>query len=161
MIKKEVKKMNWNGRDTALFLQQKEYIDTAIVPVMPADFGPGMIQAAEQHEFIQLLVTFLEKQFKGRLLVTPPYAYLPDRDESVNDAAEWTGRLKKAGFKHIFLFTSDSKWKEWEKETGAAVIWVPSVPLGDMEESMKYSLIENQAKQIVNIIVRKWQESVS
>ncbi|OLN23517.1 hypothetical protein BTO30_04490 [Domibacillus antri] len=153
--------MNWNGKDTALFLQQKEYIDTAIVPVVPADFSPAMTQAAEQYEFIQLLVTFLEKQFKGRLLVTPPYAYLPDRDEKVNDAAEWAERLKAAGFKHIFFFTSGSAWRQEEEKTGASVIWVPSVPLGDMEDTVKYSLIENQAKQIVNIIVQKWQESAS
>ncbi|OMP65939.1 YpiF family protein [Domibacillus epiphyticus] len=153
--------MNWNGKDTALFLQQKEYIDTAIVPLIPADFGPGMIHAAEQNEFIQLLVAFLEKQFKGRLLVTPANAYLPDRAEKVADAAQWADRLKETGFKHIFFFTSDSSWRQEEENVSGSVIWIPSVPLGDMEDSMKYSLIENQAKQIVNIIVQKWQANLS
>lgn len=150
--------MNWNGKDTALFTQQKEYIDTAIVPLVSADFGQGIIQSAEQYEFIQLLVTFIEKQFKGRLLVTPPHSYLPEQSTKETETAKWARKLQEAGFTHIFFFTSDSFWRGLEEKLGASVIWVPSVPLGDMEDGIKYSLIENQAKQIVNIIVEKWQE---
>ncbi len=150
--------MNWNGKDAALFTQQKEYIDTAVVPFVSVDFETAMIQSAEQYEFIQLLIAFLEKQFKGRMLVTPPHSYFSGRDSKLADAAEWAAKLQKAGFKHIFFFTSDSFWNGRDAEIGASVIWVPSIPLGAMDEGLKYSLIENQAKQIVNIIVQKWQE---
>lgn len=154
----EVIKLNWTGKDTSLFMQQKEYIDTAIVPLISADFGRDIIQSAEQYEFIQLLVSYLEKQFKGRLIVTPPHAYLADRDMKAADAASWAKKLREADFKHIFFFTSDGFWQGREAEVGASVIWVPSVPLGYMEDNLKYSLIENQAKQVVNIITQKWQE---
>ncbi|WP_046173711.1 YpiF family protein [Domibacillus indicus] len=149
--------MNWNGKETALFQQQKEYIDTAMVPLVPADFGAGMIQSAEQYEFVQLLVVFLERQFKGRVLTTPPHAYLTDSPNRLAEAKKWSEKLRGAGFKHVFFFTADSAWRDKEEELNASVIWIPSVPLGDMDDSIKYSIIENQAKQIVNIIVQKWQ----
>lgn len=150
-------RMNWNGKDAALFQQQKEYIDTAIVPLVPADFGKGMMQSAEQHEFIGLLVAFLERQFKGRVLVTPPHAYLPDGAVKKEGVKQWSEKLRSTGFKHVFFFTADRAWRDMDEELEAVVLWIPSVPLGDMEDGMKYSLIENQAKQIVNIIVGKWQ----
>ncbi|MCP3763188.1 YpiF family protein [Domibacillus sp. A3M-37] len=151
--------MNWNGKDAALFQQQKGYIDTAIVPLVPADFGADMIRSAEQHEFIGLLVAFLERQFKGRVLVTPPHAYLPDAELKMEGAKQWAEKLRSSGFTHVFFFTADRVWRDMDKDLEAAVIWIPSVPLGDMEDGVKYSLIENQAKQIVNIIVGKWQEN--
>ena len=152
-------KVNWNGKDAALFQQQKNYIDTAIVPLVPVDFGSEMIQSAEQYEFVQMLVAFIERQFKGRVLITPPHAYLRESAEQSKEVKNWFEKLQNAGFKQVFFFTADNTWREMEIDENASVIWVPSVPLGDMDDSIKYSIIENQAKQIVNIIVRKWQES--
>ena len=148
--------MNWNGKDAVLVEQQKNYIDTVVVPLAPMSFSEGFRQSAEQYEFIQLLTEFLERQFKGRMLVTPPYAYLP---EQADKAVQWTENIRAAGFKHVFFITADSMWRQREAELNAAVIFVPSVTLGDMEEAVKRSLIENQAKQLVNTIVVKWQDN--
>lgn len=63
--------MNWNGRDTESFQQQKEYVDTALVPLIPISFESDMKETASQYEFMQLLTTLLEKQFKGRILLIP------------------------------------------------------------------------------------------
>lgn len=149
--------MNWNGKDAALVEQQKNYIDTVVVPLAPMSFSEGFRQSAEQYEFIQLLTEFLERQFKGRMLVTPPYAYLP---EQAAKAVQWIENIRAAGFKHVFFITADSMWRQREAELNAGVIFVPSVPLGDMEEAVKRSLIENQAKQLVNTIVVKWQDNI-
>lgn len=147
--------MNWNGKDAALFQQQKEYIDTAIVPLSRADFGAGMVQSAEQHEFIQLLTLFIERQFKGRVLLAPPVCYVEDSPVLLK---QWAEGLTKSGLKHVFFFTSDGVWRGRDEEAGGTVIWVPSVPVGDMDDSVKYSIIENQGKQLVNMIIEKWQQ---
>lgn len=157
MMKQGDEKMNWNGKDAALFQQQKEYIDTVIVPLVQADFGTGMMQSAEQYEFVQLVTVFLERQFKGRMLVAPPHTYLSRAENAAGDVKLWSEQLQEAGFKHVFYFTSDSRWRDQDQEINGSVIWVPSVPLGDMDDRVKYSIIENQSKQIVNIIVGKWQ----
>ena len=162
-IKLEVDKMNWNGKDTESFQQQKEYIDTALVPLVPISFESDMKETASQYEFIQLLTTLLEKQFKGRILLVPPFTYIRQREEeekltALNVLAK---ELDKAGFKHKLFFTSDSSWKLAEEKINGSLVWVPSVPLEHMEDSYKYSLIEDQAKQFVNIIVHKWQRDLS
>ncbi|WP_338749664.1 YpiF family protein [Bacillus sp. FJAT-52991] len=152
--------MNWNGKDTEMFQQQKEYIDTVIMPLVPISFDSDMKQAASQYEFIQLLTMLLEKQFKGRMLLVPPFSYMKKQsgEEKVAAINEWVDEFDHAGFKHKFFFTSDSDWKLVEDQMEGTLIWVPSVPLEHMEDSYKYSLIEEQAKQFVNIIVQKWQK---
>lgn len=155
--------MNWNGRDTESFQQQKEYVDTALVPLIPISFESDMKETASQYEFMQLLTTLLEKQFKGRILLIPPFTYIRQQEEQGKLAAlnRWVEEMDKTGFKHKLFFTSDSSWKLAEEEIGGSLIWVPSVPLEHMEDSYKYSLIEDQAKQFVNIIVHKWQQNLS
>ncbi|MBM7647983.1 hypothetical protein JOC78_000923 [Bacillus ectoiniformans] len=155
--------MNWNSKDTELFRQQKEYVDTVIMPLVPLSFNEGMKGAASQYEFLQLLTVLLEKQFRGRILLVPPFTYLEQQtaDEKITNLNQWLKEIGQAGFKHTFLLTSDSYWKTEENQIDGSLIWVPSVPLEHMEESYKYSLIEDQAKQFVNIIVQKWQENMS
>ncbi|KKB37646.1 YpiF family protein [Bacillus thermotolerans] len=152
--------MNWNGKDVESYKQQKEYIDTAIMPLAPVSFGAEMKEAASQYEFIQLLTMLLEKQFKGRTLLLPPFSYQSKKREEDKIAAlnSWSEELREAEFKHIFYFTSDSGWKLVEDKLDGTLIWVPSVPLEHMEPSYKYSLIEEQAKQFINIIAHKWQQ---
>ncbi|WP_283955948.1 DUF2487 family protein [Heyndrickxia sporothermodurans] len=36
-------------------------------------------------------------------------------------------------------------------------MWLPSVPLEHMDEQYKHSIMEDQVKQLINIIVQKWQ----
>jgi len=31
--------MNWNGKDVELYLKEKQFIDTAIVPLIPVSLG--------------------------------------------------------------------------------------------------------------------------
>lgn len=155
--------MNWNGKDISTFIQQKEYMDTIILPLVPVTFEEGMKDAGSQYEFIQLLAMLLEKQFKGRILLLPAFSYLKDlpAESKLEDLKRWTSEIKSAGFKHVFLLTSDSEWKLSESHIEGSLIWVPAVPLEHMDDSYKYSLIEDQAKQFVNIIVHNWQQNPS
>lgn len=155
--------MNWNSKDVENFQQQKEYMDTALVPLVALSFENDMKETAAQYEFIQLLTLLLEKQFKGRILLIPPFTYIKQEEEEKKLAAlsHWSKELDKAGVKHKLFFTSDSSWKLAEEKIDGSLIWVPSVPLEHMEDSYKYSLIEDQAKQFVNIIVQKWQSNLS
>mgnify|MGYP003410126893 FL=1 len=68
--------MNYNAKDIEQFLNQKQFIDTAIVPLLPVDFSTesGMRSGSEA-DFLMSLVTYVEKQFKGRLFLTPPFSY--------------------------------------------------------------------------------------
>ncbi|MGE8204321.1 YpiF family protein [Heyndrickxia sp. NPDC080065] len=150
--------MNWNGKDVEVYLKEQQFIDTAVVPLLPISFGTEMKQAASQGEFIDLLSMHLERQFKGRMMLFPALTYLTSisNEQKMDMLQSWEVKLKESGFTHIFYLTSDSIWRE-QGEIAKQVIWLPSVPLEHMDEQYKHSILEDQVKQLINIIVQQWQ----
>lgn len=136
---------------------EKEYIDTAIFPLLPIAFGEQMKRAAEQGEFISLLVLHLEKQFKGRMFVFPPITYLDDASGEIINI--WGENAKKAGFKHVFYVTSDNNWKIVNNISKGTIIHVPSIPLEHLDESYKHEMMAEQTKKIMSKIIDEWQNN--
>ncbi|MCA1063174.1 YpiF family protein [Rossellomorea sp. AcN35-11] len=153
--------MKWNVKDIGVFETEKEYIDTAVIPIIPVDFHKNMKASAAQSEFITLLTFHLERQFKGRMIMTPPFTYVmaSPREEEAARLNRWAGELSDSGVKHTFFLTSDSEWKRAEEELHDRLIWVPSIPLEHLDEQYKHSIMEDQVKQLLNVIVQKWQKN--
>ncbi|MEG9297886.1 YpiF family protein [Mangrovibacillus sp. Mu-81] len=152
--------MNWNVKDIELFETEKEYIDTAVIPMIPVDFINDIKSSAAQTEFISLLTLHLERQFKGRMMITPPFTYLMGTNEGkTGEVQEWETRMKESGVKHVFFLTSDSEWKKSEQAFNDQLIWIPSIPLEHLDEQYKHSIMEDQVKQLLNVIVQKWQKN--
>jgi hypothetical protein len=152
--------MNWNVKDIELFETEKEYIDTAVIPMIPVDFINDIKSSAAQTEFISLLTLHLERQFKGRMMITPPFTYLMGTNEGkTGEVQEWETRMKESGVKHVFFLTSDSGWKKSEQAFNDQLIWIPSIPLEHLDEQYKHSIMEDQVKQLLNVIVQKWQKN--
>ena len=146
--------MHWNGKDGAIFQAQKEYIDTAIIPLTWIDGSEqGFLFAASAADFILSLGNMIENQFKGRIVLFPSFSYTKKQDkQSLLD--DWSEELKNAGFKHIFFITSDREWNTMEEEKN--VIWIPSIPLESMDQKMKNSILEDQLRQLIPIFAKKW-----
>jgi hypothetical protein len=152
--------MNWNVKDIEVFETEKEYIDTAVIPMIPIDFIKNIKSSATQTEFISLLTFHLERQFKGRMIITPPFTYLMGSNEgNVGEVRKWDARMKESGVKHVFFLTSDSDWKKTEEAFNDQLIWIPSIPLEHLDEQYKHSIMEDQVKQLLNVIVQKWQKN--
>jgi hypothetical protein len=154
-----VNAVNWNGKEVELYLKEKQYIDTAIVPLLPVGLEDNMKTFAAQGEFISLLSMHLEHQFKGRLMLFPAFTYLKseEMDAAERRLGEWRSSMKDSGFQYVFFLTSDSDWKFSDAELERALMWVPSIPLDNLEEKYKHSIMEDQVKQLLNVIVKKWQ----
>jgi Protein of unknown function (DUF2487) len=152
--------MNWNVKDIEVFETEKEYIDTAVIPIIPIDFKKEIKSSAAQSEFISLLTFHLERQFKGRMIITPPFTYLMGKSEGkIGELQEWESSMKESGVKHVFFLTSDSEWKKSEQALKDQLIWIPSIPLDHLDEQYKHSIMEDQVKQLLNVIVQKWQKN--
>ncbi|TFE03077.1 YpiF family protein [Jeotgalibacillus salarius] len=151
--------MIWNTKDITLFFQEQKYIDTAVVPLLPVSFGDQAKQEADQAEFIPLVTALLEKQFKGRMMLLPPFTYFSNEstDLKLQRMKQWSETLKEKGFEHVFLITSDPFWREVEKEISADLIWLPSIPMEHMDGKYKQKIIEDQVSQLLKIVVGKWQ----
>lgn len=151
--------MKWSAEDIKAYSEAKEYVDTAIIPLVAVDFGDGMAQSASAAEYIGLLAAQLERQFTGRLLLLPSFTYLKEEREEVSAdrLKSWEDQLAVEGIKHIFLLSSDQSWREVEGKLNGSLIWLPALPLGSMEEKQIIDLINDQVKQLMQLFTAKWR----
>src|SRR5699024_11715864 len=73
----------YNNRDLLVLKEKIEFVDTAIVPVMNIDFDGNMLHHANNLELIQHVTVQLEKQLKGRLLITPALTIVGGNTDSL------------------------------------------------------------------------------
>lgn len=116
--------MKWVPKDITMYKQAKEYVDSALLTAVPLSFNEEMEQSAVMNEFMTGLNFELEKQFKGRILIIPQLVYLEDEGNRVGLVKPVTTVLRKKGFKHVFLLTSDEEWSI-EQELEAEVFLIP------------------------------------
>lgn len=148
--------MYWNGKDLDVFLQQKEYIDTAIIPLIRLDGSQEAIkQSASASDFVLSLTNAIEQQFKGRLFMIPPLLYTAAM-VSEEILENFTAELEKAGFKYILFVTSDHDWQSKKEQNH--VIWLPSIPLESMDSKMKNAVLSDQIRQVIPILSQTWSQ---
>ncbi|WP_312475774.1 YpiF family protein [Neobacillus sp.] len=154
-------KMKWIPQDVETYLNAKEYVDTAVIPIYSVSVGGDMKQSAAMAEFITLLTSHLERQFTGRLLLFPPFTYLKvEKTEKVlGDLQIWEENIVNSEFKHIFYITTEIEWRTHENEVDGSLIWLPSLPLENMSDSQKMEMIDSQVKQLLILFTQKWHEN--
>lgn len=146
--------MNWNAQDLDTYFQQKEYIDTLFLPLVKIDTTPEQLKAsASATEFLMHLSKFIETQFKGRLMMMPPFTYTQSMklDEMGKVLSE---DLQQMGFKHVFYLTTDREWTDVDMY--GEVIWIPSIPLESMDKKLRQTIIEDQLRQVLPTLTKKW-----
>ncbi|MED3646075.1 YpiF family protein [Halalkalibacterium halodurans] len=153
--------MKWNTNDVDVYLQEQEYIDTAVLSLLPVSFAEDKKSRLEQFEFAYTLSNEVEKQFKGRIVQFPSFTYhvSEEQEQAVERLQVWLDDLNTLGMKHIFLITSDSNWKGYEKtcEENVELVWVPSIPLAHLDGQVKHKIIQDQLNQLIPIMTKKWQ----
>lgn len=146
--------MNWTASDIDTYLQQKDYIDTLLVPLLKIETNPASLKnGSSSAEFLMHLSTFIETQFKGRMMLMPPFSYT--ESTNVHTMAETMDKdLQSAGFKNIFYLTTDADWTS--SSIAEDVLWLPAIPLESMDKSLRKSVLEDQLKQILPRFTKKW-----
>ncbi|MFC4735881.1 YpiF family protein [Bacillus daqingensis] len=150
--------MKWIGKDMDTYRQAAEYIDTAVIPLIPAAPGKKMKDAVTMAEFTDYLAEYVEQQYTGRVFLLPPFTYL--MSEPVADRTErllgWQEAFSKEGFAHFLYLTADMEWRAADTQGKGEMVWVPSFPLKGMDGRDKLKSIEQQAQQIIPIMTDKW-----
>lgn len=148
--------MYFNANDVTSFMAQKEFIDTAIVPLVSIDLTSEKIkQSGAEADFLLSLTSFVEQQFKGRLLLLPPFSYSTIlKNEEMPQQLE--SQLHNAGFKHVFFITCDHFWTNIGDVLN--VIWLPAIPLESMDKGVKNSILEDQLRQVIPTLSTKWAQ---
>ncbi|MFS0781393.1 YpiF family protein [Bacillus sp. 1P06AnD] len=150
--------MKWTAKDVELYLNTKEYVDTAIIPLNGIDFQEQAIMSGSMHEYTAIIVQEVERQFKGRVLLLPPLTYSMEWDEvkKIHFFTEWLDTLKKQEIPFIFFITCDTEWKKVSAGMSDHLITVPLLPLDTMEDEYKQDLIGGQVKKVLNTIIDSW-----
>ncbi len=76
--------MKFQAEDADLFLQSKDYIDTAIIPLVGIN-ASHIKQTVSLGEFTMLVAEDLERQLKGRVFLFPPHTYLEVNNRKQED----------------------------------------------------------------------------
>ncbi|MBB4823758.1 hypothetical protein HNO89_000978 [Sporosarcina luteola] len=146
--------MNWTGKDMDTYLQQKEYIDTLVIPLIKVEPTlDKMKTSGSTAEFTMLLASMIETQFKGRMMFAPPFSYTAStsiekmKNDLLND-------FKESPFKHIFYLTTDPAWVS--SADNGQVIWLPSIPLEHMDIQLRQTILEDQLRQVLPKFTEKW-----
>lgn len=150
--------MKWLPQDMDMFFQAREYVDTAVMPLIGLTFKEQAKQSASVHDFISIVSRQVEQQFKGRVLLMPPLTYCSDwsKEERLELLLKWKGDLDEQ-FSYVLFLTSDAEWKTLEMEIGQSLLWISPIPLEHLEEKYKQPMMEEQVKMLLKIISQKWK----
>ncbi|WAA10568.1 DUF2487 family protein [Fervidibacillus albus] len=150
--------MRWNAEEAAVYFQSKEYIDTALIPVISLSFEDGKIGSGDENEWIQWISMEIERQFKGRILLLPPLTYVHtfEKGERNNWFKLWVESLNGQCFNHIVLIGTDDL-RSVTETLDCEYFQVPRVPLLHVEKQYKVSMMEHEVKQLLPRIVELWQ----
>lgn len=148
--------MKFQAEDADLFLQSKDYIDTAIIPLVGMN-ASHIKQTVSLGEFTMLVAEDLERQLKGRVFLFPPYTYLEVNHRKQEDILAVKQSLQEH-FQHVVFITSDNKWKE-QLEVSESAFILQSVPLEHLKVNLKQKVIQDSVEQILNFLLQKWNPS--
>ena len=147
--------MNYNANDIDVFLQQKDFIDTAIVPLLPIDFSStGGKQSGSAADYIVNVVSFIEKQFKGRIFLTPTFSYFLKKGNI--DLENIVLNLRDSGFKYILFITTDQSYAKLSEDYD--ILWLPAIPLESMDTSVKIRILQEQLNLVIPKLTTLWTE---
>ncbi|GEN45149.1 DUF2487 family protein [Alkalibacillus haloalkaliphilus] len=154
--------MKWMHQDVQNYTKAKEYIDSAIMPLIPFSFenDDELSKLAYQHEVMQIFMTQIEKQLKGRVFLLPVYNYLKQNklEDEYERLETVVNHVNEQPFKHIFLFTFDKKWRKYNSEIDAELIWLPAPQQGDLNQVETQQLVQSQVSEIEDLIKEQWGE---
>jgi hypothetical protein len=150
--------MKWLTNDVDDYFHAKEYIDTAIIPLLPVKFTEELKSTVSMGEYISQLSEGLERQLRGRVFLLPSFSYVKTGDYSnlLSQLQPMEDELKNNGFKHIFYLTSDSNWKKVENNL-ATLIWLPALPLEHVDPENKWTILDEQVKEVMKLIMEEWK----
>ncbi|WP_096270454.1 DUF2487 family protein [Paucisalibacillus globulus] len=152
--------MQWIKKDMELYVGSKEYIDTAIIPILPFQMSQegNLSKSTSKREILSIFATEIENELSGRLLLIPNYYYLEygDKVEEMERLNKWTKEIQAQPFKHVFVLTFDSGWKRYEKDMSANLLWLPGFQAENPNSDELRQMIRGQVSDVVELIRSYW-----
>lgn len=153
--------MLYQSDDLKQYFSAKEYIDTLLIPLFPItiDNENDAKKVAIQNEWLTIFSNELEKLYKGRCFLSPPYTYLSGDlwNNEKERLLQWQQSFSRLPFKHIFFLTSDNQWKLVEKSMDGYFIWFPSIPASGLDNQEIKKIIQSQVEEVSEFMKTIWR----
>ena len=138
----------YNQTDLKCMKDEREFIDTAVIPFSSMEMDSRAPVHAGNLELLQIVSVQLEKQFKGRLLITPPLMTVGEDTVLLESYKE---QLLEYGFKKIVVLT------HIQKDLGDMNrIRLNEIPLENMSDDMKVEMVNDEVKSAMKSIISIW-----
>ncbi|MEN2766186.1 DUF2487 family protein [Ornithinibacillus xuwenensis] len=152
--------MQWTKNDMQLYVGSKEYIDTALIPIIPFQVSQESTigKSTLKREVVSIFATEIEQELTGRILLIPNYYYLEfgDKSEELKRLNQWIEEIKKQPFKHVFILTLDANWKKVESDLEGNLLWLPGFTSENTASTKMQQLIRGQVTDVVELIRSYW-----
>lgn len=139
--------MLYNFNDIKSLKDQLEFVDTAIIPFVSADIDDQALTHANDIELVQLVTIQLEKQFKGRVFITPALTTVYS-DKTV--LKQYQEQLHDYGFKNVVVLTHLNLDDEFKS------LKLNQIPLQDMSNDIKFDMVNDEVKKVMKSIISIW-----
>ncbi|WP_181186049.1 DUF2487 family protein [Alkalicoccus urumqiensis] len=149
--------MKWKEKDAAMYLAEKEYVDTAVIPLMPVTAGKDMQDVVKSGEFIRYFTEYLERQYAGRVYLFPAFTYIKTKQVPEEQLKHWQELLREEGFNHFLFITSDASWRRTSADSFGELFWIPAFSVENMEVQELAKTMEQQVQQLVPLMMDMWQ----
>jgi hypothetical protein len=133
--------------DIKVLKDQLEFVDTAVIPLVSTDMDSGALSYANDIELLQLVTIQLEKQFKGRIFITPAMTTV-NSDTTVLE--QYEAQLYDYGFKNVVMIT------HMELDKSHTTIRLNHIPLQDMTNDIKMDMVKEEVKKVMKSIISIW-----
>lgn len=149
--------MKWDLGDVKRYLQHRQYVDTALIPVIKVSVGTDVEKSVRRAAWISGLANQLEEQLAGRILLLPPLTYTASHTKE-----ELSLFLSKAGEEvnreigRIVFLTAEPDWGEEKLELKHRLI---QVDLEEWEEKPPDpSALFQCAQKYLPLLISLWQK---
>ncbi|MBY7143498.1 YpiF family protein [Virgibacillus sp. NKC19-3] len=155
--------MKWTKADIKKYIDEKEYIDTILIPLIPFHLSNDndLEKSAFQAEVLSVFSNEIEKELTGRVLLTPNYYYLKStsNEGEVERINTWIEDIHTQPVAHLFFITFDADWKKNEHALNGDLLWLPAIHSGDLHSKEMHAVIRNQVEQVMDLIRSYWKDS--
>gem|GEM_PF-6060729 len=95
--------MKWDLQTIDRYLEAKEYIDTAVIPISSIDLGENCKEGLTQLQTLLQTTQLVEEQLQGRVMLFPLYTDVGQADQNIRYQLlqTYTEELKQNGFPHV------------------------------------------------------------
>ncbi|GAA0360471.1 DUF2487 family protein [Bacillus horti] len=148
--------MKWELGSIQEYVQAKEYIDTAIIPLVTIEAGENSISSARQVQYIVNLANQIEGQIRGRAMLFPVLSIVPRyTDEQLTELLnEYVKQLQQDGFKNVVFLTQKSWLEQRQVNVSGDILRVQDSEAQSVDD-LKGDILK-EAKRLTQTFIQIW-----